>query len=66
MIGSIQAIEVIKELLGIGEGLAGRLLLVDALYATFDTITVRADPLCPLCGDTPTITDLSAHHQHSP
>ena len=61
MIGSIQAIEVIKELLGIGEGLSGRLLLVDALYTTFDTVTVRADPLCPLCGDTPIITDLAAH-----
>ena len=66
MIGSIQAVEVIKELLGIGEGLSGRLLLVDALYTTFDTITVRADPLCPLCGDTPTITDLSAHHHPTP
>ena len=61
MIGSIQTIEVIKELLGIGEGLSGRLLLIDALYTTFDTITVRADPRCPLCGEKPTITDLSAH-----
>jgi adenylyltransferase/sulfurtransferase len=61
VIGCLQATEVIKELIGIGEGLAGRLLVMDALTATFRRITVRRDPACPLCGDRPSITDLSGH-----
>ena len=60
-VGSLQAAEVLKELLGLGEGLSGRLLLYDALGPTFRTITVKRDPDCPLCGDAPSITDLSAH-----
>ncbi len=61
MIGSTQATEVIKEILGIGESLAGSLLVVDALSTTFRKIRARRDPGCPLCGDHPTITDLSIH-----
>jgi adenylyltransferase/sulfurtransferase len=61
MIGSMQAIEVVKELLGLGESLAGTLLVVDALSHGFHRIAVRRDPACPLCGDRPTIRDLSAH-----
>ena len=61
MIGSMQAIEVVKELLGRGESLAGTLLVVDALSHGFHRIAVRRDPACPLCGDRPTIRDLSAH-----
>ena len=61
MLGSFQATEVLKELLGIGEGLSGSLMVVDALAATFRKITVRRDPGCPLCGSNPTITDLSIH-----
>jgi adenylyltransferase/sulfurtransferase len=60
-VGSIQATEVIKELLGIGEGLSGQLLIYDALDANFQKIRVHRDPNCPLCGKAPTITDLSAH-----
>lgn len=59
VIGSIQAVEVIKELLGIGEGLAGQLLLYDALHAEFRKIRVPKNPDCPLCGENPTITGLS-------
>lgn len=59
--GALQATEVVKELLGIGESMAGRLLIYDALSVTFRTIRVPRDPGCPLCGDHPTITDLSAH-----
>jgi adenylyltransferase/sulfurtransferase len=59
--GSLQAGEVIKELLGIGESLTGSLLIVDALGATFRTIRVHRDPDCPLCGANPQITDLSIH-----
>lgn len=59
MVGCLQATEVIKELAGIGESLAGHLVIMDALNATFRKITVRPDPACPLCGDQPTITDLA-------
>jgi len=60
-VGCLQATEVIKELTGIGESLVGHLLIMDALNATFRKITVRPDPSCPLCGDSPTITDLTIH-----
>jgi len=61
MVGSMQATEVLKELLGIGDSLSGSLMIVDALAATFRKIRVAADPACPLCGDTPSIVDLSNH-----
>lgn len=56
MVGSLQALEVVKELTGIGEGLAGRMLIVDALSNRFRTVRLPADPACPLCGDHPVIT----------
>lgn len=58
MIGTIQATEVIKVLLGIGEPLAGRLLIIDALAMDFRVLKVRRNPDCPLCGDNPTVTEL--------
>jgi len=61
MVGSFQATEVIKELLGIGESLAGSLMVCDGLGAMFRKISVKRDPGCPICGDNPTITDLSVH-----
>ncbi|MSO92022.1 MAG: molybdopterin-synthase adenylyltransferase MoeB [Rhodospirillales bacterium] len=61
MVGSLQATEVIKEILGIGQGLAGALIVCDGLDATFRKIRVRRDPGCPLCGDRPSINDLSIH-----
>ncbi|MBK8174394.1 MAG: molybdopterin-synthase adenylyltransferase MoeB [Rhodospirillales bacterium] len=60
-LGSLQATEVIKEILGIGESLAGWLLVVDALSSTWRRIRVRRDPGCPLCGLAPSIADLSVH-----
>jgi adenylyltransferase/sulfurtransferase len=63
MIGSLQATEVIKEVLGIGESLSGSLLICDGLGTTFRKIKVKRDPGCPLCGDNPTIKDLS-NHEH--
>jgi sulfur-carrier protein adenylyltransferase/sulfurtransferase len=57
VIGSIQANEAIKLALGIGEPLIGRLLLYDALDATFTEVALRRDPACPVCGDHPTITE---------
>ena len=61
MVGSFQATEVIKELLGIGDSMAGKLMIIDGLGAEMRKITVNPDPGCPLCGDHPTITDLSIH-----
>ncbi|HVP38547.1 MAG TPA: molybdopterin-synthase adenylyltransferase MoeB [Candidatus Saccharimonadales bacterium] len=58
LIGLVQATEVIKLLAGVGEPLAGRLLLYDALSMTFQTLQVRRDPECPACGDHPQITEL--------
>jgi sulfur-carrier protein adenylyltransferase/sulfurtransferase len=57
VIGSLQANEALKLALGIGEPLIGRLLLFDALTATFSEVSVRRDPACPVCGDNPTITE---------
>lgn len=59
--GALQATEVVKEVLGIGDTMAGRLLIYDALSVTFRNVRVPRDPGCPLCGDHPTITDLSGH-----
>ncbi len=50
LVGTIQATEAIKLILGVGEPLAGRLLLVDTLGMQFRTVTVRKDPACPACG----------------
>ena len=59
-LGSLQAIEVVKELLGIGDSLSGSLLLYDALGVTFRKIKVKANPACSLCGPQATIKDLDA------
>jgi molybdopterin-synthase adenylyltransferase len=61
VVGSLQATEVIKELLGIGKSMAGRLLICDGLDTDFRTIKVGRDPGCPLCGEKPSIKDLSLH-----
>ena len=57
-IGSVQATETVKLLLGVGEPLVGRLLVHDALAMTWDSLTVRKDPDCPVCGESPTVTEL--------
>jgi len=59
VMGSLQATEVAKELLGVGEGLTGRLLLYDGLHTTFRTISTKPDPACPLCGPEATIRELN-------
>jgi len=58
MVGSIQAVETMKLILGVGEPLVGRLLLIDALSMDFRTVKLRRNPQCPLCGDNPTIHEL--------
>ncbi len=57
-IGSIQVNEAIKVITGIGEPLAGRLMIYDALEMTYRSVKVRKDPECPVCGKNPTITEL--------
>jgi sulfur-carrier protein adenylyltransferase/sulfurtransferase len=57
VIGSLQTNEALKLALGIGEPLVGRLLIFDALAATFTEISLRRDPDCPVCGANPTITE---------
>ncbi len=59
IIGSLQALETIKLLLGIGDPLIGRLVLFDALPFRFRELEVRKDPRCPACGDRPAIRDLT-------
>jgi adenylyltransferase/sulfurtransferase len=61
VMGTLQATEVLKEILSIGETLAGRLLVWDALASRFRTLRLPRDPACPACGAHPTIHDLSAH-----
>ena len=57
-IGSIQATEAVKLLMGIGEPLVGSLMVYDALEMEYRKLTVRKDPECPLCGKNPTVTEL--------
>ena len=48
--GSLQALEVLKQITGIGEGLAGKILITDTLAARFRTVVLPPDPACRLCG----------------
>ena len=57
IVGSLQASEALKLIIGAGETLTGRLLLFDALHTTFDEVSVKKDPGCPVCGDSPSITE---------
>ncbi len=61
VIGTLQATEILKEIVGIGDSLAGRLLLYDARSQRFNDIKVPWDPANPLSGTAPTIHDLSMH-----
>jgi adenylyltransferase/sulfurtransferase len=58
IIGSLQAAEAIKLIIGIGEPLSGRLVLYDALDGRFRQVKVQKDPTCPVCGENPTVTEL--------
>jgi molybdopterin-synthase adenylyltransferase len=61
VLGSLMALEVIREIVGFGEGLVGRLLMVDARSMRFETLRYAWDPSNPLSGETPSIRDLSIH-----
>lgn len=61
VIGTLMAVEILKEITGAGETLAGRLILYDALASRFESVRIGWDPDNPLSGTKPTITDLSIH-----
>ena len=61
--GSLIALEVIREIVGFGDGLVGRLLMIDARAMRFETLTYGYDADNPLSGTNPTIKDLSGHAQ---
>ena len=63
VVGTIQATEAVKVILGAGEPLIGRFLLFDALKMRFRELKVRKDPECPVCGDNPTVTELIDYEQ---
>lgn len=63
LLGVMQATEVIKLILGVGEPLIGRLVLVDALAMRFRELRVRKNPECPVCGTHPTVTELIDYNQ---
>src|SRR5438128_4362784 len=63
VIGTIQAMETIKLILGIGEPLIGRFLIFDALRMRFRELKLRKDPDCPVCGTHPTVTKLIDYEQ---
>jgi len=65
VVGTLQATEIIKELLGIGQSLTGRLLIYDALGARFQSVDIAWNPDNPLNGKNPTILDLSIHKNKS-
>src|SRR3979490_1046747 len=63
LVGVIQATETIKLILGQGDSLVGRLLLVDALGMKFRTLKLRKSPDCPVCGKNPTVTELIDYNE---
>jgi adenylyltransferase/sulfurtransferase len=58
LVGSIQAVETLKLIMGIGESLTSRLLLIDGLSMDFRQVRIPHNPKCPLCGENPTVTGL--------
>jgi sulfur-carrier protein adenylyltransferase/sulfurtransferase len=63
IVGSLQAVETIKLILGLGNPLIGRLLIFEALEMEFTEVKIRRSPSCPVCGDNPTITRLIDYDQ---
>ena len=61
VMGSLMALEAIREIVGFGEGLVGKLLMIDARAMRFETLNYSYDPQNPLSGEQPTIRDLSVH-----
>ncbi len=61
VVGTMQAMEVMKEILSLGQSMAGHLVIYDALGTRFRNVRVKPDPACALCGESPAIHDLSIH-----
>ena len=59
VMGTLQALEIIKEIVGAGDSMTGRLLIYEALETRFRTVILHRDPACPLCGESPSIAALS-------
>ena len=66
MVGSMMAIEVVREIVCFGQGMVGRLLVIDARDMRFETLTYDWDPENPVTGKNPTIRDLSIHASREP
>ncbi|MCY4159033.1 MAG: molybdopterin-synthase adenylyltransferase MoeB [Bacteroidetes bacterium] len=66
LIGTLQANEILKILLGIGTPLIGRMALIDMLTSEWQIIEILKDPDCPLCGESPTITSLTDYEEPCP
>jgi molybdopterin/thiamine biosynthesis adenylyltransferase/rhodanese-related sulfurtransferase len=58
IIGTLQALETVKLILGVGDGMIGRFLLFDALGLKWRELKLKKDPACPVCGENPTVTEL--------
>ncbi len=65
LVGSMMSIEVIRAIVGFGDALVGRLVMIDSRAMRFETLRYNRDPENPLNGDNPTIRDLSIHAQSS-
>ena len=63
VVGTIQATEAIKLIIGVGEPLVNRFMIYDALRMRFRELKLRRDPECPVCGDNPTVTELIDYDQ---
>ena len=63
MLGTIQAAEALKFLLGTGELLVNKLLVFNALKMSFRTVDIKRNPACPVCGDNPSLTKLIDEEQ---
>ena len=63
VVGTLQATEAVKLILGVGELLIGRFLIFDALKMKFRELRLRKDPDCPVCGENPTVTELIDYEQ---
>jgi adenylyltransferase/sulfurtransferase len=63
VIGTIQATETVKLIIGVGEPLVNRFMIYDALRMRFRELKLRRDPECPVCGDNPTVTELIDYEQ---
>jgi adenylyltransferase/sulfurtransferase len=63
VVGTIQATEVVKLIIGVGEPLINRFMIYDALRMRFRELKLRKDPECPVCGENPTVTELIDYEQ---